>query len=81
MGHESTSVALAEVIGIGEAPRTDGDDRPLLVELVRDGTRVHTETLEVARDRLKTSLAELPAVATQLSKGDPVLDTVYEDRS
>lgn len=30
-------VAEAEVIGIGEPPADDGDDRPLLVPLVRDG--------------------------------------------
>jgi len=71
--------AQAEVIGVGAAPDHDGDDRPLLVELVRDGERVHTEPLEVARDRLRAALAELPASATQLSKGDPVLDTVYEE--
>jgi nicotinate phosphoribosyltransferase len=71
--------AQAEVIGIGAEPRHDGDDRPLLVELVRDGERVHAETLDDARRRLRTALAELPPAATQLSKGDPVLDTVYEE--
>ena len=30
-------IAEAEVIGINEEPTDDGDDRPLLVELVRDG--------------------------------------------
>jgi nicotinate phosphoribosyltransferase len=71
--------AQAEVIGIGAEPGHDGDDRPLLVELVRDGERVHAETLDDARRRLRTALAELPPAATQLSKGDPVLDTVYEE--
>ncbi|MET0931768.1 MAG: nicotinate phosphoribosyltransferase [Aeromicrobium sp.] len=71
--------AQAEVIGIGAEPRHDGDDRPLLVELVRDGRRVHTDTLDDARARLRAALAELPAAATQLSKGDPVLETVYEE--
>jgi nicotinate phosphoribosyltransferase len=71
--------AQAEVIGIGAEPGHDGDDRPLLVELVRDGERVHAETLDDARCRLRTALAELPPAATQLSKGDPVLDTVYEE--
>ena len=70
--------AQAEVIGIGSAPRTDSDDRPLLVELVRDGERVHHDTLDAARARLQSALAELPAAARQLSKGDPVLDTIYE---
>ncbi|MET0467382.1 MAG: nicotinate phosphoribosyltransferase [Aeromicrobium sp.] len=71
--------AEAEIIGIGEAPHDDGDDRSLLVELVRDGRRVHTETLDDARARHRAALAELPPAATQLSKGDPVLETVYEE--
>lgn len=70
--------AEAEVLGVGTPPDRDENDRPLLVELVRDGERIHTEPLVAARDRLRSSLAELPAAATQLSKGDPVLDTVYE---
>jgi nicotinate phosphoribosyltransferase len=71
--------AQAEVIGIGAEPGHDGNDRPLLVELVRDGKTVHADTLDEARDRLRGALAELPAAATQLSKGDPVLETVYEE--
>jgi nicotinate phosphoribosyltransferase len=73
-----TGRAQAEVIGVGAAPQDDGNDRPLLVELVRDGERVHTEPLDTARARLRAAVAELPLSATQLSKGDPVLDTVYE---
>ncbi len=76
-----TGRAQAEVIGIGTPPAGDGNDRTVLVELVRDGERVHDEPLEAARDRLQASLAELPAAATQLSKGDPVLDTIYEDHT
>lgn len=73
--------AEAEVIGIGTPPASDHDDRTLLVELVRDGQRTHHDTLDAARARLRSALAELPAAATQLSKGDPVLDTVYEQHS
>lgn len=71
--------AQAEVIGVGTPPLDDGDDRPLLVELVRDGKRIHDETLDDARARLRASLAELPLAAAQLSKGDPVLETIYEE--
>ncbi|MFC5677851.1 nicotinate phosphoribosyltransferase [Aeromicrobium endophyticum] len=78
---DATGRAQAEVLGIGAAPRHDGDDRPLLVELVRDGERVHDEPLEAARDRLQSALRELPAAARQLSKGDPVLDTIYEQET
>lgn len=73
--------AQAEVLGIGEPPQHDADDRPLLVELVRDGERVHDEPLDAARDRLQSALRELPAAARQLSKGDPVLDTIYEQET
>jgi len=69
-------VATAEVIGIGIAPT--GPGRPLLVELIRDGKRIHHESLDDARARLRTALAELPAKATQLSRGEPVIDTVFE---
>ncbi|MCW2830666.1 MAG: nicotinate phosphoribosyltransferase [Aeromicrobium sp.] len=71
--------AQAEVIGITDAPRSDGDDRALLVELVRDGQRVHRATLKESRQRLRASLAELPPGAQQLQKGDPALETVYEE--
>ncbi|MCW2771169.1 MAG: nicotinate phosphoribosyltransferase [Aeromicrobium sp.] len=75
----TTGTATAEVIGIGQAPETDHDDRPLLVELVRDGKRVHTESLDESRGRLRAALAELPAIAMQLSRSDPALDTIYEE--
>ncbi|WP_308199725.1 nicotinate phosphoribosyltransferase [Aeromicrobium wangtongii] len=74
-----TGRAQAEVIGIGSSPDHDANDRPLLVELVRDGKRVHTDSLEDARARLQASLAELPASARRLSKADPVLDTIYQE--
>jgi nicotinate phosphoribosyltransferase len=78
---DASGRAQAEVLGVGGTPRHDGDDRPLLVELVRDGERVHDEPLEAGRNRLKRALAELPAAARQLSKGDPVLDTIYEQET
>ena len=74
----ANGVAEAEVIGIGHAPVDDGDDRPLLVELVRDGDVVGREPLDAARDRHATSLRELPLSATQLSRGEPAIPTVYE---
>jgi nicotinate phosphoribosyltransferase len=71
--------AQAEVIGIGEPPADDGDDRSLLVELVRDGKRVHDEPLDAARERLRSALEELPLSAMQLSRGEPAIDTVFEE--
>jgi nicotinate phosphoribosyltransferase len=74
----AAGVAEAEVIGVGEMPANDGDDRPLLVELVRDGEVVGATTLEQARARHEQSRAELPAKALQLSRGEPAIPTVYE---
>ena len=71
--------AQAEVIGIGEPPVDDGDDRSILIPLVTRGRRVYNESLDDARQRLRSSLAELPANAVQLSRGEPVIDTIYKD--
>ena len=71
-------VAEAEVVGIGDPPVDDGDDRPLLVPLVRDGEVVGREPLETARQRHVVSRAELPPAAQQMSKGDPVIPTIFE---
>jgi nicotinate phosphoribosyltransferase len=70
-------VAEAEVIGIGEAPVDDGNDRPLLVPLVRDGAVVGRESLETARARHVMARAELPPTAQQLSRGQPVIPTLH----
>ncbi len=76
-------VAGAEVVGVGQMPSsTDrpgaGGDRPLLVELVRRGERLWREPLTESRERHRRSVAELPLAAHQLSRGEPVLPTVYE---
>ena len=75
----AAGTAQAEVIGIGEPPVGDGDDRSILVPLVTKGQRVYDESLDDARARLRAALAELPASAVQLSRGEPVIDTVYKD--
>ena len=43
---DDQGVAEAEVVGIGTPPENDGNDRPLLVELVRDGEVVGREPLD-----------------------------------
>ena len=73
-----SGTAQAEVVGIGEAPADDGNDRALLVPLVRDGEVVGRATLEEARARHRASLAELPRAVTQMSAGEPVIPTVFE---
>ena len=69
--------AEAEVIGIGHPPEDDGDDRPLLVPLVREGEVVGREPLLAARERHERARAELPRAAQSMSKGEPVVPTVH----
>jgi nicotinate phosphoribosyltransferase len=72
-------VAQAEVIGVGRPPGDDGDDRPLLRELIRSGEVVGREPLTAARDRHTAARAELPRAALRLSRGETALPTVYEE--
>ncbi len=71
-------VAEAEVIGIGAPPRGDHNDRALLQPLVRGGTIVGRESLDLARERHQRSREELPLVARSLTKGDPVIPTITQ---
>lgn len=79
---DADGTAVEEVIGIGHRPGADratgGDDRVLLRQLVSRGAAVDAESLADARGRHAASLAELPAAARQLSRGEPVLTTRYE---
>ena len=72
-------VVEAEVLGIGEQPIGDADDRDLLVRLVEGGEVVGREhaNLEAARARHEASVAELPRSAHQLSQGQPAVETVF----
>jgi nicotinate phosphoribosyltransferase len=70
-------VAEAEVVGIGTPPADDGDDRPLLVPLVRDGEVVGREDLETIRSRHLAARDELPMPARQMSRGEPVIPTEH----
>lgn len=70
-------IAELEVIGIGEPPVDDGDDRELLQPLVRGGEVIGRESLEVARERHRAAMSELPDEALKLSGGAPVIGTVY----
>ena len=74
---DEQGVAEAEVVGIGTPPENDGNDRPLLVEMVRDGEVVGREPLADARARHAAVRAELPWSVQQMSKGDPVIPTIY----
>jgi len=73
----SSGTAEAEVVGIGTPPEDDGDDRPLLVPLVARGEVVGRATLEEARTRHRTSVAELPRAVTMMSAGEAVIPTMH----
>jgi len=74
----ASGTAQAEIVGIGEPPVDDGDDRALLVPLVTDGEIVGRETLDDARARHLASRAELPVEVQQMSKGEPAIPTVHQ---
>jgi nicotinate phosphoribosyltransferase len=75
----AAGVAEAELIGVGAPAQHDDDDRELLVQLVRGGEIVGEESLAAARERHQRSRAELPQEALRMSRGEPVIDTVYAD--
>ncbi|MGL5406507.1 MAG: nicotinate phosphoribosyltransferase [Propionibacteriaceae bacterium] len=68
--------AEMDVIGVGKPPAGDANDRPLLVELIRNGEIIGREALSIARERHLRSRAELPVAALSLAQGDPAIDTV-----
>ena len=72
---DARGVAEAEVIGVGTPAVDDGNDRVLLVPLVRGGEVVGRESLEESRARHLSSRAELPMTAQHLSRGEPVIPT------
>ena len=68
--------AEAEVVVVsdpGVEPEWRAGERPVLVPLVIEGETVTGEPLDVARERHRERLAELPLRGHRLSKGDPVL--------
>ena len=72
-------VAQAEVVGIGVPPVDDGDDRSLIVPLVRDGEVVGRESLATMRERHAAAREELPLTARQMSRGEPCIPTEHLD--
>jgi nicotinate phosphoribosyltransferase len=70
-------VAEAEVVGVGARSEPDQNDRYLLAQFVRSGEIIGEEPLDVARDRHRRVRAELPPEAMMMSRGEPVLKTVY----
>ena len=73
----SDGVAEAEIVGTGEQPADLEGHRQLLVPLVEAGVCVGREDLDAARSRHVNSRAELPIVASQMSRGEPVIATQH----
>lgn len=71
-------VAVAEFIGNERPEPGAASERPLLVELIRDGQIVGSEPLAAARDRHQRALAELPRNAFRLSRGHPAIPTLFD---
>ena len=74
-----TGVAHEERIGVGSPPVDDGDDRDLLVHLVRGGEVIVPTDARSAREHHARSRAELPTKGLRLSDGDPAVRSVYDD--
>ncbi len=76
---DAQGTAELELIGVGEKPVDDGDDRELMVPLVRAGEVVGREPLDIARKRHGAAVAELPIEARKLSRGEPAIATEYKE--
>jgi nicotinate phosphoribosyltransferase len=74
-------VAVAETIYVGGEPEPREDERPLHVPLMVDGEPVveylGAHGTGVARAHRAAAMAELPAQAFRLGRGEPAIPTVY----
>jgi nicotinate phosphoribosyltransferase len=76
---DADGVASGEVIGIGIAPADLAHrGRDLIRTFVVDGEPVEAPTLDEGRALHRAALSELPLSVTQLSRGEPVIPTLYE---
>jgi nicotinate phosphoribosyltransferase len=75
--HDDSGAAVAELVTTAP-PDVDDGDRPLLRQLVQNGEIIGREPLTRARARHREAMAELPAFASQLSRGYPAIPTVFE---
>jgi nicotinate phosphoribosyltransferase len=71
---DADGVATEEIIATRPDPALG---RPLITPLVVDGDVVERQNLAEGRRLHQDSLAQLPLSATQLSRGDAVIPTVY----
>ena len=75
--------ATAELVGIGEVPLADANDRLLLRQFVRGGEVLPgwtgAEGVVRATQRHHDSIQEMPGIARRLHRGEPVIPTEYVD--
>jgi len=71
---DQDGTATAEVVSLSSYDDRPGF-RPLLRQLVRDGEIIGAEPLEVARERHRNALAELPPGARDISPAGPAIPT------
>jgi len=74
---DQSGTATAEVIGVDVAPRTDSNDRLVMVDLVRNGEIVGEEPLQDARDRHARARAELPLAGQKISRSEQAIPTIF----
>jgi nicotinate phosphoribosyltransferase len=74
---DASGIAEAELVGVGEPPSSDSNDRPLLKTLVAQGEIVGREPIQTARDRHAAARDELPRDGYKMSRGDPVIPTYF----
>ncbi len=75
--------ATEELIGVGELPEADANDRVLLEQFVVNGEIqpgwTGAEGVRRAAKRHKDSIMEMPGSSRRLQRGEPVIPTVYID--
>ena len=74
---DPSGTAEAEVVGIGTPPVDDGDDRSLLVPLVRDGEVVGREPLDRRAGPAPGRPRRAAARRHPASRGEPVIETIH----
>ncbi|MPZ65824.1 MAG: nicotinate phosphoribosyltransferase [Pseudonocardiaceae bacterium] len=78
--HKPTGTAVEEVVfGSRQRPELGAHDRLLPIPLLRDGQRVDgLPSLAQGRERLRAALVSVPWEGLKLSRGEPVIPTVFE---
>lgn len=72
-------IATAELVGVGQLPQSDSNDRPLIQSFIENGELLPgwtgSEGVKRAAKRHAESMAEMPGTARRLQRGEPVIPT------